>query len=857
MEKNSIWKRMLLSLIVLVLAVTPIFAQSTYCVRAGATGTGTGADWNNAMPALPATLTRGSTYYVADGSYVGRSFSTAVSGTTLITIKKATVTDHGAIVGWTDAFGDGQAIFNGQLSFSSSYWEIDGQTGGGPAAWNTGFGFKIIEVGNGNALILVGNGSTANNVSVRHVEMEGKGSVSTSGGSASNDGLAIYGDSTTTLSYAWMHGIGRCPFFFSGNINTVMEYVYVQSYFGSSGVHCEVMSSGQGFTGDTTFRNNLVADIESTGGLMWDNSSNPSSHLYVYGNVFYKPAGAVWEVANGIIGGWTGGSGEQFNNCYVFNNTFINCDQQTLSTFPNVFSGNNAQNNLWYNCNSPSFSLYAAHDFNHFINSGGTHSEANGTSATSGDPFVNFPALNFQLKTNTSLGTNLGSPYNIDPTGKVRSTWTRGAYEFGGVGDTNPPVIASVTATAVTSVGANIGWNTQEAATSIVEYGVTTAYGSSVNNLSLTLAHTVTLVSLTPSTLYHYRVRSTDASGNASLSGDFTFTTGVADTTAPSIALASPGNSTIVSNTVSFSATASDNVGVIGVRFYVNGNAETDISTSPFSYSWDSVLTTNGNYKISAQARDAAGNVTWSATNTVAVNNPVGALPSSGVAWDFSEGAGSSTLDAISNARLNFRGGATWTAGKFGNGLLLDGISARADATNNSRMDYDGNALTVAVWVKLDNINNWQQIVAKVTDVGVFSPPYFCWHLYAGTVSTTQWTPQFQLANTSQTAVDVSSATAVNYGEWVHLAGVYDGTTVKIYVNGINQGSAPQTGNVLRASQPLYVGAHGLPGEFAKGTVDDVRVFPVALTSAQIQVLLGGVRPTPPSGLHIVSSFPN
>src|SRR5690606_21620262 len=86
--------------------------MADYCVRAGATGADDGSNWNNAYPDLPTTLERGSTYYIADGSYDGYTFNDVVSGTTLITIKKATVSDHGGIeTGWSDAYGDGQAIF--------------------------------------------------------------------------------------------------------------------------------------------------------------------------------------------------------------------------------------------------------------------------------------------------------------------------------------------------------------------------------------------------------------------------------------------------------------------------------------------------------------------------------------------------------------------------------------------------------------------------------------------------------------------------------------------------------------------------------------------------------------------------
>ena len=82
---------LLLSLLLaLALGAGTAEAAQVYCVRAGATGANTGADWNNAYTVLPATLVRGATYYVASGSYGAYTYDDAESGTTVITIKKAT-----------------------------------------------------------------------------------------------------------------------------------------------------------------------------------------------------------------------------------------------------------------------------------------------------------------------------------------------------------------------------------------------------------------------------------------------------------------------------------------------------------------------------------------------------------------------------------------------------------------------------------------------------------------------------------------------------------------------------------------------------------------------------------------------
>ncbi len=93
-------------------------------------------------------------------------------------------------------------------------------------------------------------------------------------------------------------------------------------------------------------------------------------------------------------------------------------------------------------------------------------------------------------------------------------------------GDITPPVISSVAASNITSSGATITWTTNESSDSQVEYGLTTSYGNSTTLApGLVTNHSVALSGLTASTLYHYRVKSKDASGNLATSGDFTFTT--------------------------------------------------------------------------------------------------------------------------------------------------------------------------------------------------------------------------------------------------------------------------------------------------------------------------------------------
>ncbi len=190
--------------------------------------------------------------------------------------------------------------------------------------------------------------------------------------------------------------------------------------------------------------------------------------------------------------------------------------------------------------------------------------------------------------------------------------------------DTTPPTISGVNTSNITPSTATITWSTNEPADSLVEYGTSTSYGQSTPlNASLVTNHSMSLASLTPSTLYHYRVQSKDAAGNLATSSDFTFTTtAAADTTPPTVSITSPASGATVSGTVTVSASASDNVGVVGVQFLLDGaNLGPEDTTAPYTVSWNTTTAANGTHTLSARARDAAGNTATSAPVSVSVSN--------------------------------------------------------------------------------------------------------------------------------------------------------------------------------------------------------------------------------------------
>ncbi len=92
--------------------------------------------------------------------------------------------------------------------------------------------------------------------------------------------------------------------------------------------------------------------------------------------------------------------------------------------------------------------------------------------------------------------------------------------------DVTAPTISVVAATNITENSALVSWTTNESSSTQINYGTTTSYSLSTTLVpALVTAHQQTLTGLSPSTTYHYRVRSRDAAGNEAVSGDYVFTT--------------------------------------------------------------------------------------------------------------------------------------------------------------------------------------------------------------------------------------------------------------------------------------------------------------------------------------------
>jgi hypothetical protein len=93
------------------------------------------------------------------------------------------------------------------------------------------------------------------------------------------------------------------------------------------------------------------------------------------------------------------------------------------------------------------------------------------------------------------------------------------------------------------------------------------------------------------------------------------------DTQAPTTAVTSPAAGATVSGTLNVTATASDNVGVTRVEILVDGGIAATLTSSPYTFSWNTTALSNGSHTLQSRAYDAAGNPGQSALVSVTVNN--------------------------------------------------------------------------------------------------------------------------------------------------------------------------------------------------------------------------------------------
>lgn len=146
-----------------------------------------------------------------------------------------------------------------------------------------------------------------------------------------------------------------------------------------------------------------------------------------------------------------------------------------------------------------------------------------GQDALSGTGYASGTSASFTFPSALNAGqTYYWRVQSVDPNGVNTASTYSATGSFVAPGALTP---TGIQASTITTSSAIILWTTSNAATSTVEYGTTTAYGSTAAPSGTRTSHQVALSSLAPSTTYHYRVSGSDGTGQTYQSADQTFTT--------------------------------------------------------------------------------------------------------------------------------------------------------------------------------------------------------------------------------------------------------------------------------------------------------------------------------------------
>jgi hypothetical protein len=278
---------------------------------------------------------------------------------------------------------------------------------------------------------------------------------------------------------------------------------------------------------------------------------------------------------------------------------------------------------------------------------------------------------------------------------------------------------------------------------------------------------------------------------------------------------------------VTLTASASDNVGVVGVQFKVNGvNISVEDTSNPYSIAWDSAGAGNGSHVLSAVARDAAGN-TKTASITITVSNVAPPTTSGSIAaYSFNEATGTTVTDASGNGNGGTLSGATWTTqGRFGNAMSFNGTTSFVSVADAATLDL-GSSGTIEAWVKLSSLDRWHGVIAKgsINDDAA--------HNYALEINNSNRV-RCILGNGSA-KLQLDSTVTVVAGQFYHLACSWNGATVSLFINGTLNASITQTQTPAGNTAPLFVGQFGGNTDRLSGIIDEVRIYRRGLSASEV-----------------------
>jgi len=193
--------------------------------------------------------------------------------------------------------------------------------------------------------------------------------------------------------------------------------------------------------------------------------------------------------------------------------------------------------------------------------------------------------------------------------------------------------------------------------------------------------------------------------------------------------------------------------------------------------------------------------------------------------WKFDETEGTTAQDSSGNNHNGtLVGNAKWTQGKIGGAVELDGKSGFVRIADKSAFDIAGQ-ITVACWANIRSVPaEYTAIVTKGNN---------SWRL-----STVQSQRKFHASVNDWQQLTLDGSTEVAPNQWHHVATVYNGGEIRIYVDGKLDAAKPWKGGIAKNDFDVLIGENAeQKGRFFDGLIDDVRIYNYALKEADIIAL--------------------
>jgi hypothetical protein len=187
-------------------------------------------------------------------------------------------------------------------------------------------------------------------------------------------------------------------------------------------------------------------------------------------------------------------------------------------------------------------------------------------------------------------------------------------------------------------------------------------------------------------------------------------------------------------------------------------------------------------------------------------------------------------LDSSGNGHDGTLGGgaARDLSGYFGQALVTDGNSGQVDLGG---LDVPSPELTLMAWINADDFGVPDARILSKSTGSAQDDHTFMLSTIGGPHL------RFRLRTNGSTSLLIGSGGTLSTGTWIHAAATYDGTTMRLYQDGVEVGSVAKSGPVdTDPGIALWMAANpGEPGQVFDGRIDEVKIFRTALSPAEIQ----------------------